>query len=325
MSILTNRSVVALLIAQHQAISRAQLLELGLTAKQAAASVGRELTAASRGVYTLTGSSESWEQRLWVKRLQINGPSALFREAAAAANGFASFRPGPVRFVVPHGWHADIPGVHQTRDPFFSTEDLYENLPVTTPAQTFCDLAATTPRARLRDSIDDAFARRLVTPLQLVETFDALRRPGKAGFGTLGAILDDWRDGGRVPTRSELEKRTLALFARYGGPAPIVGWPFPSRTDLPHIADFADPEALLVLETDGRKWHDRIKQKKRDVERDANAARHGIQILRVLWEHVVGDPKGTWQTYMDVRAVRLRQLGKAHPSESGGASSPSRA
>ena len=96
----------------------------------------------------------------------------------------------------------------------------------------------------------------------------------------------------------------------------MVGWTYPSRTEVPHTADFGDPEALLVLETDGRRWHDRIAQKKRDVERDANAARAGIQVLRVLWDHVVGDPKGVWQLYMDTRAVRLRQFGRT----SGGAS-----
>ncbi|HEX4979632.1 MAG TPA: DUF559 domain-containing protein [Acidimicrobiales bacterium] len=90
----------------------------------------------------------------------------------------------------------------------------------------------------------------------------------------------------------------------------MVGWEYPSRSEIPHIADFADPDALLVLETDGRRWHDRIAQKKRDVERDANAARRGIQVVRVLWEHVVGDPRGTWQLYMDTRSVRLRQLGR---------------
>jgi len=325
MSILSQPFVAPTLIAQHQAIARRQLLEFGVTGRQVTTAVGAELLVAARGVYVVAGSHDSWAQRLWVKRLQIEGPTAMFREAAAAAHGLASFRPGPVRFLVPHGWHKDLDRVHQTRDPFFTTEALYENIPVTTPAQTLCDLAATTGKARLRDTIDDAFARRILTPLELVSTFDALRRRGKRGFTMLGELLDDWRDGGRVPTRSELEKRTLALFARFGGPAPVVAWPFPSRSEQPHIADFGDPDALLVLETDGRKWHDRIRQKRRDIERDANAARNGIQVHRVLWEHVVGDPRGTWQTYMEIRAVRLRQLGKADLVGLGGGCCPTTA
>ena len=325
MSILSQPFVAPLLMSQHQAIARRQLLELCLSEKQIKVATKSELATAARAVYVGAGSPPTWHQQLWVKRLQIDGPTAIFREAAAAAYGFATFRPGPVLFVVPHGWHHRIAGVHQTRDPFFMSDELYENIPITTPAQTLCDLAATTRKARLRDVIDDAFARKLLMPLDAVDTFDALRRPGKAGFTMLGELLDDWRDGGKVPTRSEFERRTLGMFDRFGGPKPIVAWPFPSRTEVPHIADFGDPDALLVLETDGRKWHDRIKQKKRDVERDLNAARHGIQILRVLWEHVVGDPKGTWQTYMEVREVRLRQLGNAHLLGSGVSLGPHRA
>ena len=310
MSILENPEVEALLSVQCQAISRRQLVAAGVSRHLLADAIGTELEVAEPSVFVQRGSTPTWQQRLWVRRLRLGPVAAIAREAAGAIHTFDTFRPGPVRFLVPHGQNRNIEGVHQSRDPWLESVELYENLPVTSPVQTICDLAATTRKARLRDVLDDAFARRLITPSEMVDHYDGLRRQGKRGFVMLGEILDDWRDAGKVPTRSVLERKTLELFGVYGGPAPRVGWAYPSREQVPHVADFGDPEALLVLETDGRRWHDRRKQEKRDKERDANAARNGIQVVRVLWEHVVGDPRGTWQLYMDTRRVRLRQFGK---------------
>ena len=41
---------------------------------------------------------------------------------------------------------------------------------------------------------------------------------------------------------------------------------------------------------------------------DADAARHGWQTLRLLHEHITGDPKGTAQLIRDVRRERLLLL-----------------
>ncbi|HVM09816.1 MAG TPA: DUF559 domain-containing protein [Acidimicrobiales bacterium] len=311
MAILGNPTVAEHLTLQSQAISRRQLLAAGVKVHQVEYAIGLEIEPAEPGVYVQRGSTDTWERRLWVRRLRLGPIASISREAAAAVQTFHSFPRGAVSFVVPHATNPKVEGVHQSGGAWLDAEERYANLPVTAPVQTLCDLAATTRRGRLREVIDDAFARRLVTPLDLVDHYDRTRARGKPGYAMLGEILDDWRDRGKIPTRSVLERKTLDLFDRFGGPKPVVGWAYPSRTELPHIADFADREALLVLETDGRRWHDRIQQKKRDVERDANAARHGIQVLRVLWEHVTGDPRGTWELYMETRRVRLQQFGRA--------------
>ena len=320
MSILENPQVVALLTVQAQAISRSQLLELGVSEREIDGARGRDVDVASRGVYVGRGSTPSWRQELWVARLALPSWAAVSHEAAAADQVFGSFRPGPVVFRVPHGTRVVRPGivVHQTRDPWAIHVEVKNGLLVTTPAQTICDLAATTRFARLRDAVDDAFARKVLQPAELIEVFDELRRQGKPGFKMLARILDDWREGGKLPTQSTLERDTLRLFDRFGGPKPKVAWPYPTREQVPGIADFGYGDALLALETDGRKWHDRISQAKRDKERDANAARPGVEVLRILWEHVHGDPKGTWELIMDTRAIRLKQLGRdGRPGTSG--------
>ena len=308
--VLTSPDVELLLSVQHQVIARRQLVRAGLTRAEIRSARRTVLRDVTRSVYAERGSTETWRQALWSRWLQVGPIAAVSHESAAALHGLASFPEGPVTFVVPHVRGSKISGVHETREPFMESVEVIDNLPVTSVAQTFWHLAATIRKIRLRDALDDAFARKLVKPEEMIDFFDAMRVRGANGVSNLEEILDGWREDGKVPTRSVLERKTLALFDRFGGVKPIVGWTYPSRTEVPHVADFGDPDALLVLETDGRRWHGRRQQEKRDKERDANAARHGIQVLRVLWEHVVGDPKGTWSLYMDTRATRLRQFGR---------------
>ena len=80
-----------------------------------------------------------------------------------------------------------------------------------------------------------------------------------------------------------------------------------SRQNLAELLA-ASGVAGWLIEADGRAWHTRITDLKRDHERDADAARHGWQTLRLLHEHITGDPKGTAQLIRDVRRERLLLL-----------------
>jgi very-short-patch-repair endonuclease len=68
----------------------------------------------------------------------------------------------------------------------------------------------------------------------------------------------------------------------------------------------------MLLEADGRRWHTRIRDLRRDHERDAEVARAGWITLRFMHEQLVGAPGEVAATVADVRQVRLVQLaGKA--------------
>jgi very-short-patch-repair endonuclease len=83
--------------------------------------------------------------------------------------------------------------------------------------------------------------------------------------------------------------------------SPVPGWQFVNG-----CVDVAFIAAKLIVEADGRSWHTRIKDIKRDHERDAEAARHGWQVLRLVYEHIVGDPEATIALIRDV--LRERRL-----------------
>ena len=60
---------------------------------------------------------------------------------------------------------------------------------------------------------------------------------------------------------------------------PFPGWHFPGG-----CVDFAYPEAKLIIEVDGRARRARLADRRRDAERDAEAARVGWLVLRVTEE-----------------------------------------
>jgi len=55
-------------------------------------------------------------------------------------------------------------------------------------------------------------------------------------------------------------------------------------------ADFAWPDARLLLECDGRRWHDPADARDRDRRRDNEVVRLGWRVLRVSRDEVVRHP-----------------------------------
>ena len=89
-------------------------------------------------------------------------------------------------------------------------------------------------------------------------------------------------------TRSELERRFLALCQAAGVPAPSVNL----LIDLPGgqlEADFAWPSRRLIVEVDGHKMHGTRLAFERDRRRDQRLACAGWRVVRFTWRQLVGD------------------------------------
>ena len=167
-------------------------------------------------------------------------------------------------------------------------------IPVTSPARTLVDLAATMPPKALRRATREALAQGLVTIPQLTE---AARRLGPCrGSSKLTAILAQ----GHVPTRSELEDAVLDLITAGGFEPPLVNAPLyvQGRKIVP---DFRWPEQRLVVEADGAKWHDNPLAKQDDAARQALLEASGERVVRVTWDQAVAKPRQT--------LTRLREAG----------------
>lgn len=258
------------------------------------------------GVYGLAGNAPSFAQRCWIGWLGVGPGAIISHEAAAEVHGVPNVVRDRVTLITPHSNHCRIPGafVHQISDVAPDQRTAVEGLPVTTVARTIVDLASVVQVSRLRHIVEDSKHARLTTYPAVGECLTSVARRGKPGVRQLTRVLDDL-SGTKALTQSRLEAALVELLVRAGVTPFTLQFSHPGRLFTNGCVDVSFQAAKLVVEADGRAWHTRIKDLKRDHDRDAEAARAGWQTLRLLYEHVVGDPEGTAALMIDVLQTRL--------------------
>lgn len=156
-----------------------------------------------------------------------------------------------------------------------------DGIPVTSPARTLVDLAASAPPEELERAVAEARARRLVTERQVADALD--RAGNRAGVAALRAILR--HQGGPRLTRSEAERRLLRLIRAAQLPKPASN----SRVAGFEV-DFMWPEVRLIVEVDGFAYHGHRRAFERDRRRDMLLRDAGYEVIRVTWRQIVDEP-----------------------------------
>jgi very-short-patch-repair endonuclease len=261
------------------------------------------------GVYGLPSAPESFEQRVWIAWLAVGPGAVISHEAAAQLRGIPNVVRDRVTLIVPHSYHQRIPGVlvHQISDvsPDHCTSLI--GLPVTTVPRTIVDLAAVVHPSRLRHIVEDAKFARLTSYDAIGMVLADVSRRGKPGVRPLTRTID-LLTGTKGLTQSTLESALVDLLVAASLPPFVLQHQHPGRLFTKGCTDVSFIPAKLIVEADGRTWHTRIQQLKRDHERDAEAARAGWDTLRLLHEHIVGDPEGTAMLVADILRARLLLL-----------------
>jgi very-short-patch-repair endonuclease len=153
---------------------------------------------------------------------------------------------------------------------------VWDGIPITAPARTLVDLAASSGVDRIERLINEADRLDLVDPVMLRGALGDYR--GQRGVGRLRAVLDPrfFR-----PTRSGLERRFLRLVDRAGLPVPLTReW----VNDFE--VDFYWPDLGLVVETDGARYHRTPSRQTRDRERDQAHTVSGLTQLRFTEDQI---------------------------------------
>ena len=275
-------------------MTRAALLGAGLTSRkiQYRIATGR-LHPVHRGVYALGHPRLAPLARELAAVLACGPGTLLSHRTAAALRCLLPERSGPVH-VTRAGTHRAGPDgitVHQVRKVPPAT--LHRGLPVTSTVQTLLDLAATEPPQILEQALNEAHARRLATPADVLAALE----PGRRGAATLRAMLED----GPALTRSEAERRLLSLVARAGLPRPLTN----VRVGRFEVDAFW-PAAGLIVEVDGYAYHSSRTAFERDRLRDAELQAAGHRVVRVTWRGLTERPEAF--------AVRLAMvLGSPRP------------
>jgi very-short-patch-repair endonuclease len=171
--------------------------------------------------------------------------------------------------------------VHQvgTLDP--RDRSTRKGIPITAPAWTVIDYAATSGYEEAERAIAEAFALRLLTEPQLRAALD--RGPHRAGVAQVRAIIG--QAGGPRRTRSGGERAMLRLIRAAKLPPPLTNHPVEGFN-----ADFFWPEVGLIVELDGGDFHRPRPAFERDHRRDIVHKDAGHEVLRVSGQQLDQEP-----------------------------------
>jgi very-short-patch-repair endonuclease len=154
-------------------------------------------------------------------------------------------------------------------------------IPVTSPARTIIDYAATANATELEHALTEAFARNLADEPRVHAAID--RAPNHAGVTNVRAILK--QPGGPQRTRSGGERKMLNLIRAAGLPAPATDVLIAGFT-----ADFVWPDQRLIVEVDGYPYHRDRAAFERDHRRDIVHRNAGYDVLRFTGRQLEEEP-----------------------------------
>lgn len=265
-----DRALARLAARQHGVVRVEQLYALGLSRDDVSyrVRIGR-LHRLHRGVYAVGHLNLSDWATFIAAVFAIGRDAVLSHLPAAALYRFARWMPGDIDVTVPRrlARREGIVPHHGRLDPRDITTR--HGIPVTTPARTLLDLSRTEPRKVARRAVNQALVDRKVTIPMLYREAEGARG------ARLRALLAD-----AAPTRSELEDVTVEFLRRHGmafeSNVSLAGWE----------VDFWLPAPGVVIEMDGRKFHDNPIQRADDERKEAALEAAGYPVQRLGWEDV---------------------------------------
>jgi very-short-patch-repair endonuclease len=289
-----ERAIVALAERQDGVVSRAQVRELGLSDRGITGrlAVGWMIPVL-HGVFAVghrPRTLRGWHHAA----LLAAGPRAALSHRSAAAHWGMLDPPSRVHVIAPRS--ADgVRGIAVHRPRIVLADDVVEDagLSVTSPARVLLDIAHGASRRMLERALDQAEVRRLNLPIEPLRA-RCTRRPGAR---RLRAVLE-WHVAGSTITESEAEEAFLAIVRQAGLPDPI-----PQCHVYGRRRDFAWPDHRLVVEIDGRAFHDTAIAFELDRIRDNELTLAGWTVLRFTRRRVVFEPSAV---HIDL----LRVLGR---------------
>ena len=152
---------------------------------------------------------------------------------------------------------------------------VHDGLPLTTARRTIHDLAAHLPQHELDRAVEQVQVLRLATRDEIAA---ALPRRGRRA---LTAALD----GEPALTRSEAERRLLALIAAARLPRPEANVRIHG-----YEVDLLWRREKLIVEVDGYAFHSTRRAFERDRARDAALQAAGYRVVRFTWRQITDEP-----------------------------------
>ena len=247
---------------------------LGLGASKRGSATGR-LSRATRGLFHAPARQDP--PALIAAAVLAGGPAAVASHASAAwLWGFVPHYEPPPQISLPTGDRRPR-HIHTHRCPSLAPRDLtrQHGVPTTTPARTVLDLAPRLTKKPLTRLVND---QRRDGRLRLAALDDLIaRNPLHPGTKLLRPFIDNPRN----PTASPFEDDFLTFVTKYGLPMPQTNVWLHGRN-----VDAYFPEAGLIIELDGRDFHNDQDAFRDDRERDTENLKHGLTTIRMTTDRL---------------------------------------
>ncbi len=264
-------------------------------------------------VFGFAGMAPTELRAVWAAVLQVGGGTVGdhavgSHEAMFRVRGIGHVEFAPVVSVPPDAnqRHTGI-RVHRFGDLLPDMVEYVEGLPLTTVARGVVDVASTFRRDRLDQLLDRLTITERSTTLGAIDR--ALRRSNRRGRRNIGQLQDLLDARGEQVPRSLSERLADELLAGTDLPTPIHEYPHPGWTLGDAFVDRAWPDAMLIVEIDGRSWHERDRDMQKDRARDRSAGLVGWYTARFIHREVRDEPEAFIADVVGIHEQRLRQLG----------------
>jgi len=218
--------------------------------------------------------------------------SVVSHGTAAALLGLWERPPADLDVIAPVQAGRKIDGIRRRYVPPPSPGDalIHEGVPCTNPSRTIVDLASAFGERSLLSAVEQAAVLHLLDVSAIDAVLTGHRRRGSR---LLRRILEDWRPLPAAPrVRSPLEAKLLPLIVSRGLPTPLINHKMTIVGRTLEV-DCLWPEQRVVVEADGRKFHDNPAAFERDRRRDRNLQVAGYRVLRITWAQVDQEPEAT--------------------------------
>jgi hypothetical protein len=258
-------------------------------------------------VVVSTSSTDSFERRVTVARLDAGCLAGLSHESVAAFYGVAGFELEPITMSRARKsrrtsteaitWHHPryLPRHHLL---------MVNGLVVTTPARMIADLANLPYMSdqRLERIADNTWGARLLNRAHLVTMADEWCERGRRGSTFLHRYLEsrpiDWQ-----PAASNVARRFIQLIKEAGMPEPRSEVNVGDAVRWLGRVDCLDPELPLVAEIDSDRWHTAPLDVAADEQRQRGIENGGFEVETFREHEVWHQPRSVIDRW---RAARLR-------------------
>jgi very-short-patch-repair endonuclease len=220
--------------------------------------------------------------------------AVLSHRSAAALWGLREDRRSPIDVIAPNRRGRVPIGISAHRDGTLTAADRtsLDGIPCTNVPRTLLDLAAALPVWELSKALSEAEVLRILD-------HDAVRRlikrsRGRRGVARLRMLLDDIHPQTKW-TRSEMERLFLRMCDRARLPRPEVN----VTLDVGNgklKPDFLWRDAGLIVEADGRRYHDTDSAFQSDRRREQRLQLAGWRVSRCTWEQIEREPRTLAET-----------------------------